>query len=94
MPADLTIEEPNSFAQNSKAQNDNFSSLNNRSSYILDVLKNDQGGQSKVLWSLDEGSGAWNEPSDLLNRDSVNSIDNSELGAQISITQDGKVSSS
>ncbi|OQW41227.1 MAG: hypothetical protein A4S08_02555 [Proteobacteria bacterium SG_bin4] len=91
MPADLTFEKTNSFAQNSKAHNDNYTDLNNRNSYILDVLKNDQGDQSKVLWSLDEGSGVWNEPADLLNRDNINSINSSELGAQISITQDGKV---
>ncbi|MGZ0020237.1 Ig-like domain-containing protein [Nitrosomonas sp. wSCUT-2] len=91
MPADLTIERLNSFAQNSKAQNDNFPDLNSRNSYILDVLKNDLGDQSKVLWSLDEGSGVWNEPADLLSRDDINSTNSSQLGAQISITQDGKV---
>jgi len=91
MPADSTIQRLASFAKNSKAHDDSFTDLNGRNSYILDVLKNDQGDQSKVLWSLDEGSGVWNEPADLLSRDDINSANSSQLGAQISITQDGKV---
>ncbi|WP_374566179.1 VCBS domain-containing protein, partial [Nitrosomonas sp.] len=91
MPADSTIQRLASFAKNSKAHDDSFTDLNGRNSYILDVLKNDQGEQSKILWSLDEGSGVSNEPADLLSRDDISSINSSQLGAQISITQDGKV---
>ncbi|MBS0300434.1 MAG: Ig-like domain-containing protein [Proteobacteria bacterium] len=87
------IQKADSFEQNSKAQNDNFTDLsNNRDSFILDVLANDQGGLLKVLWSLDEGSGTGNEPSDLLTRDNYDAINYSELGAQISITKFGTVS--
>jgi len=87
------IQKANSFEQNSKAQNDSFTDLsNNRDSFILDVLANDQGGLLKVLWSLNEGSGAWNEPSDLLTRDNYNATNYSQLGAQISITKYGTVS--
>jgi methionine-rich copper-binding protein CopC len=87
------IQKADSFEQNSKAQNDSFTDLsNNRDSFILDVLANDQGGLLKVLWSLDEGSNAGNEPSDLLTRDNYDAINYSELGAQISITKFGTVS--
>lgn len=93
MAANSANQKANSFEQNSKAQNDSFTDLNNnRDSFILNVLANDQGGLLKVLWSLDEGSGTWNEPSDLLTRDNYDAINYSELGAQISITKFGTVS--
>ncbi|MER0203369.1 MAG: hypothetical protein DU480_05800 [Nitrosomonas sp.] len=93
MAVNPVIQKADSFAQNSKAQNDSFTNLSSsRDSFTLDVLANDQGGLSKVLWSLDEGSGAWNEPSDLLTRDNYDAINNSELGVQISITKFGTVS--
>lgn len=93
MPVNSSAQGANTFAQNSKAQNDNFNDLpNNQDHYVLNVLANDQGGQAKVLWSLDEGSGRWNEPADLISKDDINSINYSQLSAQISITQDGKVS--
>ncbi|PTQ77013.1 Ig-like domain-containing protein [Nitrosomonas oligotropha] len=93
MAVNPVIQKADSFAQNSKAQNDSFTNLSSsRDSFTLDVLANDQGGLSKVLWSLDEGSGAWNEPSDLLTRDNYDAINYSELGAQISITKFGTVS--
>lgn len=93
MAVNPVIQKADSFAQNSKAQNDNFTDLGTgRDSFILDVLANDQGGLSKVLWSLDEGSDAGNEPNDLLTRDNYDAINYSELGAQISITKFGKVS--
>ncbi|MDV6347255.1 Ig-like domain-containing protein [Nitrosomonas sp. Is35] len=93
MAVNSVIQKADSFAQNSKAQNDNFTDLSSgRDSFILDVLANDQGGLLKVLWSLDEGSDAGNEPSDLLTRDNYDAINYSELGAQISITKFGKVS--
>ncbi|MXS84179.1 Ig-like domain-containing protein, partial [Nitrosomonas oligotropha] len=93
MAVNPVIQKADSFAQNSKAQNDNFTNLGSgRDSFVLDVLANDQGGLSKVLWSLDEGSGAWNEPGDLLSRDNYDAINYSELGAQISITKYGTVS--
>jgi len=92
MAVNPVIQKADSFEQNSKAKNDSFADLsNNRDSFILDVLPNDQGGLLKVLWSLDEGSGAWNEPNDLLSRD-YDAINSSELGAQISITRYGTVS--
>ncbi|MBX9917040.1 MAG: Ig-like domain-containing protein [Nitrosomonas sp.] len=93
MAVNPVIQKADSFAQNSKAQNDNFTDLSSsRDSFILDVLANDQGGLLKVLWSLDEGSDAGNEPNDLLTRDNYDAINYSELGAQISITKFGKVS--
>jgi len=93
MVVNPVIQKADSFAQNSNAQNDNFTDLSSsHDSFTLDVLANDQGGLSKVLWSLDEGSGAWNEPSDLLTRNNYDAINYSELGAQISITKYGKVS--
>ena len=93
MAVNPVIQKADSFAQNSKAQNDSFTNLSSsRDGFTLDVLANDQGGLSKVLWSLDEGSGAWNEPSDLLTRDNYDAINFSELGAQISITKFGTVS--
>ncbi|UJP00940.1 MAG: Ig-like domain-containing protein, partial [Nitrosomonas sp.] len=93
MAVNPVIQKADSFAQNSKAQNDNFSNLSSgRDSFVLDVLENDQGDLLKVLWSLDEGSGAWNEPGDLLTRDNYDAINYSELGAQISITKYGTVS--
>jgi len=93
MPALSKTQEVASFAKNSKALDDSFVDLlNDNSNFILDVLANDLGGQSKVLWSLDEGSGTWNEPTDLLSRDNPNNVNYSQLGAQISITVDGKIS--
>jgi len=93
MAVNPVIQKADSFAQNSKAQNDHFTNLSSgRDSFVLDVLANDQGGLLKVLWSLDEGSGAWNEPGDLLTRDNYDAINYSELGAQISITKYGTVS--
>ncbi|MBL8499932.1 MAG: Ig-like domain-containing protein [Nitrosomonas sp.] len=93
MAVNPVIQKADSFAQNSKAQNDHFSNLSSgRDSFVLDVLENDQGDLLKVLWSLDEGSGAWNEPGDLLTRDNYDAINYSELGAQISITKYGTVS--
>lgn len=93
MPANSQNPKNIKFAQNSSAQNDSFANLpGNTDHFVLDVLANDRGGHAKVLWSLDEGSGRWNEPADLLTRDDSNNSDYSQLGAQISITQDGKVS--
>ncbi len=93
MPANSQNHKTITFAKNSSAKNDNFADLSNSNDrFTLDVLANDRGGHAKVLWSLDEGRGRWNEPSDLLTRDNIGNINYSQLGAQISITQDGKVS--
>ncbi|NUS99784.1 MAG: hypothetical protein HOP96_02265, partial [Sphingomonas sp.] len=59
-----------------------------------DVLSNDLGGNSKVLWSIDNGGTATSTMSDLLTPDAraeSTSTDYSAQGAHIWICADGKV---
>src|SRR5689334_2437361 len=63
---------------------------------FLDVMSNDLGGNSKTLYSLDDGiSAGGKSPTDLLAQDTVRSealsTDTSRNGARIWITSDGKV---
>jgi VCBS repeat-containing protein len=57
--------------------------------FILDVMANDAGGQSKSLWSIKDGISSGS--SDLLTGDVADIAGSSTLGAHISITADGKV---
>ena len=56
---------------------------------VLDVLANDLGGNAKTLWSIDTTSD--DGVADLVAKDVVGCVDNSELGAAISLTSDGKI---
>ena len=56
---------------------------------ILDVMANDLGGNAKVLWSIDTTSD--DGVGDLVAKDVVGCVDNSEMGAAISLTSDGKI---
>jgi methionine-rich copper-binding protein CopC len=82
------------FAKNSKAKDDAFENMIAEEDGIfeLDVMANDLGGRSKTLWSLDDGAddGGGN-PVDLLDQDAVGSVNFSEKGAQIWITDEKKV---
>lgn len=63
-------------------------------SVILDVMANDLGGKAKTLYSLDNGAeiGDASAYSDLLAKDAIGSVQYSQLGAEIRITAEGKVS--
>ncbi|HNH68560.1 MAG TPA: Ig-like domain-containing protein [Nitrosomonas sp.] len=82
-----------SFTKNSKANNDSFENLSsNNTTYVLDVLANDSGGQSQTLWSIDDSASSSAPPSpDLLSPDEIGAINLSEKGANIWITEEGKV---
>ncbi|HMU65353.1 MAG: cadherin-like domain-containing protein [Nitrosomonas sp.] len=82
-----------SFTKNSKANNDSFENLSsNNTTYVLDVLANDSGGQSQTLWSIDDNVSDSGKPStDLLSPDEIGTINLSEKGANIWITEEGKV---
>jgi len=88
-----------SFSNTPQAKDDVYanSSLTEDTAYlvtfIIDVMANDLGGAAKSLYSLDDG--IENEGSatsaDLLTKDPAGTPQYSALGANISITADGKV---
>jgi VCBS repeat-containing protein len=87
-----------SFANTPQAKDDAFTSAatgineNSATTFILNVMGNDSGGNSKSLYSLDNGVSAGGaSPVDLLVADVVGVTESSALGAMISITADGKV---
>lgn len=59
---------------------------------LLDVMPNDAGGNAKSLYSLDDGINSAGVNGDLLQQDTVGSVNRSLHGATIKITADGKVS--
>ncbi len=81
------------FAKHSKARDDVFEDLTTgeAGTFVLDVLANDPGGRGKTLWSLDEGDDESGNPLGLLKQDTVGSVNWSKKGAQIWITDEGKV---
>ncbi len=81
------------FAKHSKARDDVFEDLTTgeAGTFVLDVLANDPGGRGKTLWSLDEGDDESGNPLGLLEQDTVGSVNWSKKGAQIWITDEGKV---
>ncbi|MDR4517575.1 MAG: Ig-like domain-containing protein [Nitrosomonas sp.] len=81
------------FSLNGIAGNDNVSiGEDSGQTYILDVMANDLGGRRKSLWSLDDSApSAGGESSDLFARDVVDAAESSALGAQVSVTANGKV---
>ena len=80
-----------SFANTPQAAADSYSLAENGAAagslWVFDVMANDQGGNAKTLYSLDDGSAR----NDLLVKDNVGVVESSRLGASISITADGKV---
>ena len=84
-----------SFGNTPHAKDDVFLGLteDSNSSVILDVMGNDNGGNAKTLWSLDNGTSVGGKsPTDLLTQDTTGSTaDTSANGAKIWITSDGKV---
>ena len=87
------VSSADSFAKNSKANDDNFDLSSSNAIHVLDVMVNDSGGRSKTLWSIDgSASNSANEPDkDLLLSDAVGVINLSEKGANIWITGEGKI---
>lgn len=81
------------FAKNSKARDDMFDMLADEESvFIFDVMANDVMGKSKTLWSIDDSEGDEDSgPADLLSRDEIAAVNFSEKGAEIWITEEGKV---
>src|SRR3990172_2978136 len=87
-----------SFAKTPQAKDDVYASSttglteDSTSVALLDVMRNDLGGNAKSLYSLDDGT---NSLADLLRRDTArsgaDSTDRSAHGATVWITADGKV---
>ena len=60
--------------------------------FLLDVMANDRGRKPESIWSLDNDADSdLNGFEDLLDQDTVGEINSSAMGAQISVTADGKV---
>ena len=61
--------------------------------FTLDVMANDLGGKAKTLYSVDNGAeiGDASAYSDLLDKDAVGSVQTTKLGAEITITAEGKI---
>ncbi len=86
------VSSTDSFAKNSKANDDSFNLSSSNAAHVLDVMANDSGGNSQTLWSIDGGVSNVSEPdADLLLSDTVGAINFSEKGANIWITEEGKV---
>ncbi|MBK7353643.1 MAG: hypothetical protein IPJ05_08855 [Nitrosomonas sp.] len=85
------VSSTDSFAKNSKANDDSFNLSSSNAAHVLDVMANDSGGNSQTLWSIDGGVSNVSEPdADLLLSDTVGAINFSEKGANIWITEEGK----
>ncbi|TAJ35851.1 MAG: hypothetical protein EPO55_24050 [Reyranella sp.] len=84
-----------SFGNTPQAVGDSFTNTGlteGGGTVILDVMGNDLGGAAKSLYSLDDGTSLGGiRPTDLLTKDGVGVIQYSAMGAEISITADGKV---
>lgn len=86
------VSSTDSFAKNSKANDDSFNLSSSNTAYVLDVMANDSGGNSQTLWSIDGSVSNASEPDvDLLLSDTIGAINFSEKGANIWITEEGKV---
>lgn len=90
---DPTKGQINAFAHTPQAKDDIFNIGPTGTQFALNVMGNDAGGNGKHLYSIDDGiSAGGNRPTDLLKQDKVGAVEHSRLGADISITADGKVS--
>ena len=86
------VSSTDSFAKNSKANDDSFNLSSSNAVHVLDVMANDSGGNSQTLWSIDGSvSNASGPDADLLLPDAVGLTNLSEKGAHIWITEEGKV---
>src|SRR5436190_15356 len=74
---------------NTPQAKDDFYSMLEDQWRVLDVMANDLGGNAKTLWSIDTTSD--DGVQDLVAKDVVGVVDNSEMGAAISLTADGKI---
>ena len=77
------------------ADNDNYSYKENSLAsniVFLDVMKNDSGGASKYIFSIDDGTGTQKQfLSDLSTRDLAGTHNVTAAGNQMWITADGQV---
>ena len=90
--AKTKVSSTDSFAKNSKANDDSFNLSSSNAVHVLDVMANDSGGNSQTLWSIDGSVSNASEPdADLLLPDAVGLTNLSEKGAHIWITEEGKV---
>ena len=78
-----------SSLDNTPQAKDDFYSMLEDQWRVLDVMANDLGGNAKTLWSIDTTSD--DGVQDLVAKDVVGVVDNSEMGAAISLTADGKI---
>lgn len=83
--AKTKVSSTDSFAKNSKANDDSFNLPSSNAAHVLDVMANDSGGNSQTLWSIDGSVSNASEPdADLLLPDAVGLTNLSEKGAHIS----------
>src|SRR5436190_1785857 len=74
---------------NTPQAKDDFYSMLEDQWRVLDVMAKDRGGNAKPLWSIDTTSD--DGVQDLVAKDVVGVVDNSEMCAAISLTADGKI---